>query len=255
MRSEYILFESGPFRLRGKWHFPVNTSPENRRPAVIVVTGLGGNLDWFEPLAENLAGEGLASFCFDFRGHGGSEGLCDENLTQDILSAVEEVKKHPYIQSDKLFLIGQCMGGVISAHLAEEIEHLLGVAIFSPLREQRVVESPESWKKVMKAMFDPDNPHQVKLDEESFLKLYTANDILKTLKNRSFPVFLSFGTHDKYLTEEIRTRISENAQREGDQIYEMKNGRHTAGYREGAIGKRVARWITQTISMKEKRAA
>src|SRR5262245_14322269 len=48
-------------------------------PAVVLAHGLMG---WhrkpkFARFAESLAARGFAVYCFDFRGHGGSEGVCD----------------------------------------------------------------------------------------------------------------------------------------------------------------------------------
>lgn len=247
MWSENITFISKDVELTGRWYFPVNTSSSNRRPLVVLATGLGGNKDWYAPLVENITGEGIVAFCFDFRGHGESSGICNEDIEWDLQQAIDIARKHPLVAGEKLFLGGQCMGGAMALHKAIEMGGVLGAAIFAPLSEQRVINTPSAWDKVMKAMRDPENPHKVKIDEKSFLKIYTAKNLYHALEERSFPVFISFCTGDKYLSTEVQTEVSRRAGRPGDLVYIKEGGRHTAGYRESFIGKRLCRWMTGVL--------
>lgn len=50
---------------------------KERVPGTILCHGLGSGLDEVKPSALKLAKQGIASFIFDFRGHGRSKGVFD----------------------------------------------------------------------------------------------------------------------------------------------------------------------------------
>ncbi|MGD9211959.1 MAG: alpha/beta fold hydrolase [Desulfobacteraceae bacterium] len=247
MKSKDVFFKSDSVLLKGRWYIPVNSENSIYRPVVLLSCGLGGKLEWFESLADNLTGEGLAVFSYDFRGHGKSEGVCDGNVAADVFSAFQVIMDRPHLDHNWIFMAGQCFGGTLSLHLSLKLKNIRGVGIFSPLYQQRIIKKPQLWDRAMKAMRDPENPHQVRLEENSFKEFYVSADLYSDLERRNIPVFLSFGEKDKYMDEDIKNNIIRRAQKKKDKIYHLKNGRHTSGYREGAIGKRLGRWIIGII--------
>jgi hypothetical protein len=98
-----------------------------RFPAVVLITGSGyhdrnESLMGHRPfliLADFLTRQGIAVLRFDDRGVGGSSGnkttSTDEDLTEDILAAVEWLKQRSDIDPKHIGLIGHSDGGIIAS--------------------------------------------------------------------------------------------------------------------------------------------
>lgn len=136
-------------RLRGTLVVPSEVSAS---PAVLVhgggVTRHEGG--FFSRLASRLAGAGIPSLRFDFRGHGESEGrqedLTISGITNDIRSAVEYVSAE--IGTRRANVIGASFGGGISAFYAsrypDQVERLV---LFNPLLnyKRRFIDDKPYW--------------------------------------------------------------------------------------------------------------
>ena len=106
-------------------------------PIAIVSHGLNEGQDGVKKYAYFLAERGYASFCFDFCGGKAdkceSDGLTTEMtvLTEvlDLEIVMEYAKKEPYVNPNKILLMGCSQGGYVSAYVAakhnEEIEQLI----------------------------------------------------------------------------------------------------------------------------------
>lgn len=90
-------------------------------PLVICSHGLGGNYHSCMEYAELLASHGMATYCFDLRGGGGtrSDGKMTEMslITEatDILTVIEAAKKWDFVDPRKIILLGESQGGAASA--------------------------------------------------------------------------------------------------------------------------------------------
>lgn len=90
-------------------------------PLVICSHGLGGSYTSCMEYAELMASHGLATYCFDFRGGGGSHS--DGNTTEmsliteatDIQTVIAAAKQWNFVDSDKIILLGESQGGAASA--------------------------------------------------------------------------------------------------------------------------------------------
>lgn len=90
-------------------------------PLVISAHGLGGSYRSNLAYAEQLASHGLAAYCFDFRGGGGSNS--DGDTTQmsvmtevsDIEAVLEATQGWEFADTDKIVLLGTSQGGITSA--------------------------------------------------------------------------------------------------------------------------------------------
>lgn len=108
-----IMFEgSGGIRL-----FSQYWKPHNPKAVLLVVHGLKDHSGRYENLSEQIAGHGYATFAFDLRGHGKSEGerafvkSFDEYL-QDLEIFHERVR---HMESGRpVFLFGHSLGGAIA---------------------------------------------------------------------------------------------------------------------------------------------
>jgi alpha-beta hydrolase superfamily lysophospholipase len=74
-------------------------------PAVIMTHGLGSGVPALRPTAQQMAKRGIATFIFDFRGHGRSNGLCDDNMGEDVLSAFHYLSNHSLIDRQHIALV------------------------------------------------------------------------------------------------------------------------------------------------------
>ncbi len=86
---------------------------------LIWCTGNAGNIsDRLDNLAR-LAKLPISVFIFGYRGYGKSEGTPDEEgVYQDALAAYDYVATLPEVNSDKIVLFGQSLGGAVAVDLA-----------------------------------------------------------------------------------------------------------------------------------------
>lgn len=126
-REQYVIFGTqGGISI--KITLPDGFNPEiDKCPMVILMHGFMASKK-FHPipiLAETLAKEGIASICFDFNGHGKSEGdfidMTIANEIEDAKAVFNYVNTLPFVT--KTAFIGHSQGGVISGMLAGELEN------------------------------------------------------------------------------------------------------------------------------------
>ena len=118
-----VRFPSGYHRLHGEILLP--TSVEDRsRPAVILCHGLGSDGRAMRPSAMNLAQRGVLTLVFDFHGHGQSSGVCDGQLSQDVVSAVSYLQGWPQVDRGRIALVGHSIGARSAILAAPEIPPL-----------------------------------------------------------------------------------------------------------------------------------
>lgn len=90
-------------------------------PLVICSHGLGGSYTSCMEYAELMASHSLATYCFDFRGGGGthSDGKTTEMslITEatDIQTIIAAAKQWDFVDPDKIILLGESQGGAASA--------------------------------------------------------------------------------------------------------------------------------------------
>lgn len=132
--DEYISWEDMPMNEYGEETITVDYNgqtiwgvafiPElntDKYPLVICSHGLGGSYTSCMEYAELMASHGLATYCFDFRGGGGSHS--DGNTTEmsliteatDIQTVIAAAKQWDFVDPDKIILLGESQGGAASA--------------------------------------------------------------------------------------------------------------------------------------------
>ncbi|MBM0103347.1 alpha/beta fold hydrolase [Steroidobacter sp. S1-65] len=115
LREEWVTFQSGQLRLRGKLILPEGEGPF---PAMIPVHGseeYSAVEQYSDPYI--YAAHGIAAFVYDKRGTGGSEGKFTANfhvLSDDTVAAVQYLRKRAEIDGDKINLAGYSQGGWIA---------------------------------------------------------------------------------------------------------------------------------------------
>jgi len=136
-----LLFRSGDLQLSGTLTLPAES--EGPIPAVLFISdagtvdrngnGVGVNVDFLKVLAHRLAALGVASFRYDKRGVGASEGKVYEASFQDLVAdaseALKVLKSRVEIDSERLFLLGHGEGAEIASLLAAAEKGLRGLIL------------------------------------------------------------------------------------------------------------------------------
>ena len=120
-RTEEIWCENGSSRIYGVAYVPEG---EGGFPLVIFSHELGNNHEAGVRYAERLAAQGYAAYVFDFCGGSadGTQSRSDGNnsemsvLTEasDLSSVLDAAKAWPFVDSNKIFLLGGSQGGLVT---------------------------------------------------------------------------------------------------------------------------------------------
>jgi len=101
----------------GAWWVPP-TGPD-RRAAVLVANGNGGNRMDRAALARRLAAEGFTVLLFDYRGYGGNPGSPSETgLAADVRAAQRHLEDVAGVPAERQIYFGECLGAAVVTGLA-----------------------------------------------------------------------------------------------------------------------------------------
>lgn len=145
-----VTFESGDLTLEGTLRLP--DTGEASYPAILFIHGSGpvdrdGNavdletgtvvmqMDIYRQLAEALSDVGFASFRFDKRGVGNSQGdaalASRGDLIDDARAAIQTLRNQPEIDATRLILVGHSEGGYLAPMLAVDDPDIAGVVLLA----------------------------------------------------------------------------------------------------------------------------
>ncbi len=141
LHKEAINYKDGDVALKGYLFW--EDSFEGKRPGIMVVHEWWGLNDYATLRAEMLAEQGYVAFAADMYGDGrvtrhaaDAKGL-KEQITSNIdtwqrraLLGLEQLKKNPKVNADKMAAIGYCFGGATVMQMAYAGAELRGVASF-----------------------------------------------------------------------------------------------------------------------------
>ena len=167
INENIIIGENTKYPLKGMLTLPANA--ERLVPAVVFVHGSGssnmdekvGKLTPFKDLAEGLAKCGIASIRYDKRSFAhGFKMLRDKNMVitvkeetiDDAILAAEILRKDSRIDSEKIFIIGHSMGGMLAPRIDAEGGNFRGLILMAgtPRRLEEVM--VEQTKEAMLSM-------------------------------------------------------------------------------------------------------
>ena len=146
----------------------------HRAPAVLFFHGLGGDKCGahriYVLIAEAFSKAGIASFRFDFRGAGDSEGdfidTTIDSQVDDAVHALEFIKQHPRIDSGKIGFFGRSFGGVVAIVAAEKTQAASSIALWAPFFDG------EQWKQRLESVLAAKG-----VSEDEMLELSTINGL------------------------------------------------------------------------------
>ena len=136
--EEELWCQRGNNRIYGVLYRPDN--PSAKMPLVIISHGFGGNNQWGIPYAKELTRHGYMVYCFDFCGggnHSKSDGRTAEMslLTErdDLKTVLTKLRTLPDVNTERITLMGESQGGIVTALTAVEVESLIhDIILFYP---------------------------------------------------------------------------------------------------------------------------
>ena len=143
MKQDFEIREQVEFKNQGSKIFGIIHRPAEKKnaPVVLFCHGLAGHKigkhRMYVLLAELLAKAGIASFRFDFRGSGDSEGnfsdMTLEGEVDDALAAFEFIVKQPHIDTNHIGIFGRSFGGAIAIMAARRFGNVKSIALWAPV--------------------------------------------------------------------------------------------------------------------------
>ncbi|TYQ26794.1 lysophospholipase [Pseudanabaena sp. UWO311] len=104
------------------WFVPAKDNDQIGKGVILFCHGNGGNIGnrvSYLPIFKDL---GLATFLFDYRGYGKSEGKPSEEGTyNDVETAWQYLTQEKQIPPQKIIIYGESLGGAIASYLAQKI--------------------------------------------------------------------------------------------------------------------------------------
>lgn len=138
MVQEEIVFKSQMLNLKGTLSLPES---KGTFPCVVMVHGSGqqdrdGNINGFDTnifkqLSEQLIEAGYATFCYDKRGAGKSEGDFKtaglEEVVLDAHQAINHISTHKQVNTNAIYVLGHSEGACLAPEIANENKLISGL--------------------------------------------------------------------------------------------------------------------------------
>ena len=139
-----VEFRSGTLKIAGQLFLPNASQFAPPYPAVVICHGIGSRKESHGAFAGWMAQHGFAALCFDFRGHGESEGQLDDHTLDDVSAAIDFVTTRQEVDRSRVALRGSSMGGMLALHAAVNDARVRAVAAIAPAVEAATADWIES---------------------------------------------------------------------------------------------------------------
>lgn len=100
-------------------------------PGAVLCHGMGVDHRAMRPVAQRLVRKGIATFTFDLRGHGRSDGVVDDNVVHDVFAALRFLRGHARVNPKRIALVGHSFGAwvaILAAMRCREIRALVSIS-------------------------------------------------------------------------------------------------------------------------------
>ena len=173
----------------GAWFVPASPTADRRR-AVLVAPGNGGNRAGRLGLAAELSRRGFAVLLMDYRGYGGNPGRPSETgLARDATAAAEALADLGY-PADRTLYLGESLGTGVVAALAER-RAPAGVVLRSPFTELADVGSHHyPWLPVRRLLTD-------------------RFEVVERIARSEVPLTVVYGDRDSVVPPELSARVAD----------------------------------------------
>ncbi len=215
---ELVEFENQGTKIFGVMHKPL---VQTKAPAVLFCHGLAGHRigkhRMYVSLSECLSRVGIASFRFDFRGNGDSEGEFGEMTlngeVSDAIKAFEYMSIQESIDPNRIGIFGRSFGGAISILAAQKYGNVKSIALWAPVFDAEQWE--EKWEMLETHQVDEETRHELmringQLPSINFYKELFAMDLKNQVKAlHNVPMQLIHGEKDPQVGIEHSEKYAE----------------------------------------------
>lgn len=158
-----VVFQKHNYPITGILHLPVEEKTEKKFPGVILCHGFSGNKSEshfiFTRLARNLASARMVCLRFDFMGSGDSWGYFEdmtlETEIQDASGAFEYLSEQPFIDKNKIGILGLSMGAISAVTTATRYK-LKALCLWSPVAFPQVLKKKILTARLKKTLEEKD---------------------------------------------------------------------------------------------------
>lgn len=183
-----------------------NPTPYFNTPIIILCHGFTTSKDsnTYTKIEQIFNKKNIATFRFDFFGHGESEGdfekITISEAVDDILNAIKYLKQKGF---SKIGLFGSSFGGISSIMAASKTDDLFVLALKSPVSnylerdlQKKTKEEIERWKSDGFNFYIKSDSEKKKLNY-SFFEDYKNNDGYEASKKIKIPTLIVHGDKDE----------------------------------------------------------
>jgi len=190
------------------------------RPTVIFFHGNAGNIGLRLPIAVEMYRNVLVNVLLvDYRGYGDSTGVPSENgLKLDANACLEAIERHQELDSSKIVVFGQSLGGAVSLHLASSFPNRIKGVIL------------ENTFLSISSMVDVLMPY-LRYVKRLVLRMNWNSE--KAIQNYDGPLLLIAGDRDELVpTFHMRTLFN-LARSSSKELFVVKGGTHNDTWEKG----------------------
>ena len=199
-----VTFECRGQQIGGMLHLPKG---RGRFPAALLLHGFTGTKveahRMFVKLSRTLAGHGIASLRFDYRGSGDSAGEFEDMTIRsevaDAMAAIKFLARHRRVNSRRLALIGLSMGGAVAAYLvARERSRFKSLVLWAPVAEGAGILDDLSTPDAVSALAETGiTDHEGNLVGVQFIRQFAEMKPLREVVKSKCPVLIVHGSKDQ----------------------------------------------------------
>lgn len=199
-----VTFECKGQQIVGMLHLPEG---RGRFPAALLLHGFTGTKveshRMFVKLSRALAGHGIASLRFDYRGSGDSAGNFEDMTIRseiaDTLEAIKFLARHKRVNSRRLAIVGLSMGAAVGAYvLGKERSRFKSVVLWAPVAEGAGIldelSTPDSVSSLAETGIAD---HEGNLVGMSFVRQFAEMKPLREIAKSKCPILLVHGSRDE----------------------------------------------------------
>jgi fermentation-respiration switch protein FrsA (DUF1100 family) len=212
LKHESITFESKDGTKLNGWFVPATGRAIG---TVVHFHGNAQNMTAHFSFVKWLPKQGLNLFVFDYRGYGKSEGLPTRTgVHEDGIAALQYIKTRNDIDQNKLFVLGQSLGGAvaISAIAGTNISGICGIVIESTFDSYTAIAKDKA-PDILAALFISD----------------TLSPISVVVDLSPTPMVFIHGTADKVVPYARGKRLFDQAKKPKS-MWTIRGGRHTEAF-------------------------
>jgi fermentation-respiration switch protein FrsA (DUF1100 family) len=220
LEYEDVFFSSKDGTVLHGWFIPAKSDPVG---TVIHFHGNAQNLTAHFEFVKWLPQEGFNLFVFDYRGYGQSKGKPSRRgIYEDSVAAIEYVKSRSDIDRERLFVLGQSLGGAnaISAVAGNHFDGIRGVVIESSFC---------SYRRIARDVLDETSVSFLQAPISSLMvsNSYDPEDVVADIS--PIPIVFIHGTDDDVVPCYHSKRLYEKAG-EQKELWIIEGGRHTEAF-------------------------